>query len=281
MTSSSDTTVGVLPPDIVTLIPYSAARRLQAIAVAATPKEVTVLLPESASQGVSTELQSLTGLRVATIETSADRIDALLDRLAGSLETDDLWLQRRHIQALSRLVDHSVNMGQVDQVRSLVDRALEFAPYSAELWLMKARVSSQRAEVIRALTIASDIAPNDRRVLRWTQSLQDLEPEEPTKGETAARPAPPIGFWGPAQAAPEATSVDSGQEAEVASPAEPAGTALVTLPADSSLARPLRPRRIWRATQLLLRRRPRSTITSCKRPVKQRWPAKQLQNKPA
>jgi diguanylate cyclase (GGDEF)-like protein len=231
MTPSSTTTVGVLPPDVVTLIPYSAARRLRAIAVAATSKEVTVLIPESGDGEVASELRSLTGLRVATIDTPAERIDTLLDRLAGSLETDDLWLQRRHIQALSRLVDHSVNMGQVDQVRSLVDRALEFAPYSAELWLMKARVSSQRTQVIRALTIASDIAPNDRRVLRWTQSLQDLETDV-AEDEVTATPPRRAGLWGSREAS-NGTPIEKGPETEPASqnPAEP-GTSLVSVPSE-------------------------------------------------
>jgi diguanylate cyclase (GGDEF)-like protein len=223
MTSSPTTTIGVLAPDIVTLIPYSAARRLRAIAVAATPKEVTVLLPPAEEDAAVSELRALTGLRVASIETPAERIDTLLDRLAGSLESNDLWLQRRHIQALSRLVDHSVNVGQVEQVRSLVDRALEFAPYSAELWLMKARVSSQRTEVVRALTIASDIAPNDRRVLRWTQSLQDPEPDEPAEGSPERQAGPDKGS--------PAWELDA--SAEVGPPADQAadpGTGLMSAP---------------------------------------------------
>ena len=65
MTSSTTTTIGVLAPDIVTLIPYSAARRLRAIAVAATPKEVTVLLPPAEEEPAVSELRALTGLRVA------------------------------------------------------------------------------------------------------------------------------------------------------------------------------------------------------------------------
>ena len=143
-------------------------------------------------------------------------------------------------------------MGQVEQVRSLVDRALEFAPYSAELWLMKARVSSQRTEVVRALTIASDIAPNDRRVLRWTQSLQDPEPDEPAEGSLEIQAGPDKGSrtqeldasvevgLPPDQAADPGTglmSVPSGVAEEA--PAQPSALTVEPEPGDTGAVAPV------------------------------------------
>ena len=69
------------------------------------------------------------------------------------------------------------------------------APYSAEIWLMKARVSGQRRDVIDALTVASVIAPNDRRVLRWIHSLQELDgPDQVPTAESPIAEVRPLPF---------------------------------------------------------------------------------------
>lgn len=192
MTFDSAAETGVISPEVVTLIPYALARRFRAVAIRASAREVTVLTPNASDSESLAELQSATGLTVVPLEASSEQVESLLDHLSGALDTTDLWLQRRHIHALSRLVDHSANVGQVEVVRPLVDRALEFAPYSAEVWLMKARVAAQRKEVIQALTVASQIAPNDRRILRWIHSLQELEEPETPSGpvpSTISQPA--------------------------------------------------------------------------------------------
>ncbi|HEV3311236.1 MAG TPA: hypothetical protein VG815_12035, partial [Chloroflexota bacterium] len=184
----------LISPDVATLIPYQMARRLSVAAVSATQTEVTVLMQRADDAATIAEVQSATGRTVVPIEAPKEEIESLLDHLSGTLNTDDLWLQQRHIAALGRLVDHGVNIGQGESVRSLVDRALEFAPYSAEVWLMKARVAVHRQDVVDALTVASQIAPNDRRILRWIQSLQDLDDDHvqvstPDEAPTIEAPA--------------------------------------------------------------------------------------------
>lgn len=169
---------GVVPADIVTLIPYPVARRLKAISVAASAKEITVLMAEGKDGEAVAEIEATTGRRVILRPASVHAIDLQLDRLAGTLDAEDLWLQRRHIHSLGRLVDHSLNLGQMEEVRALVERALEFAPYSVDLWLLKARVATQRKEVVQALSVASQVAPNDRRILRWINSLEELGGDE-------------------------------------------------------------------------------------------------------
>ncbi|HZT96484.1 MAG TPA: hypothetical protein VFB34_06570, partial [Chloroflexota bacterium] len=166
--------LAALPPEVVTLIPYPDARRLKVAAIAASDTDVTVLIPDPGNAEAIEAVEKMTSLSVTPIETSTSSIDGVLDRLSGSIDDSELWLQRRHIQALGRLVDHSVNLGKTERVRPLVDRALEFAPYSAELWLMEARLASQRRDVIHALRIASQIAPDDRRILRWIQSFDEV-----------------------------------------------------------------------------------------------------------
>ena len=175
----------LIPPSVVTLVPYEVARRLSAVAVSATAQEITVLVPNTSDERVLSELQTVTSRWVTPVQAPQEEIELLLDHMSGSLNEDDLWLQARHIAALSRLVDHAVNVGQVEAVRSLVDRALEFAPYSAELWLLKARTAGQRNEVVDALRAASQIAPNDRRILRWIQSIQESEAPELDTANTA------------------------------------------------------------------------------------------------
>ncbi|GEM_PF-3673401 len=179
---------GMIPPEVVTLLPYTLAREFKAIAFEASGRQARVMMANASDGEAIQKLQEMTGLTIIPVETPEDRIADLLDKLSGSLEGHDLWLQRRHVQALSRLVDHSVNLGHLEGIRSLVDRAIEFAPYSAELWLMKARLATHRKDVIHALTIASQIAPNDRRVLRWIHSLQELDESPPQPVET---PDPP------------------------------------------------------------------------------------------
>ncbi len=173
---------------MVTLIPYGEARRLKVAAIAASDTEVTVLAEDPQDRETIATLEEITGMSIAPIETSVRTIDLLLDRLSGCVDDGELWLQSRHIHALSRLVDHSVNLRHLEEVRSLVDRALEFAPYSAEIWLMKARISTHRRDVVHALRIASQIAPNDRRILRWAQSMNELAEASGTPTEVTSAP---------------------------------------------------------------------------------------------
>jgi diguanylate cyclase (GGDEF)-like protein len=164
----------VLPPEVVTLIPYPVARRLKAVAIAMGETDVTVLMAQSDNATLA-ELQDLLGRTVQPVVVPSERIEELLRRLAGAGADDDLWLQARHIQALNRLVDHSLNLGQPEQVEHLIERALQFAPYSVELWLLKARVSQQHADVLSALERAAQTAPDDPRVRRWLQSLYESD----------------------------------------------------------------------------------------------------------
>ena len=91
--------------------------------MSATPEEVTVLVPDGLGELALAEIQSATGRKAVSLPAPRSEIESFLDHLSGSLDTDDLWLQRRHISALGRLVDHAVNVGQIDAVRPLVDRA--------------------------------------------------------------------------------------------------------------------------------------------------------------
>lgn len=238
----------LIPTDVVTLIPYGLARRLKAVAIDATGGGMTVLMTPSADPDTIAELESASGRRVVPVEASPRDIENLLDRLSGSLDTQDLWLQARHIQALSRLVDHSANVGQIDGVRSLVDRALQFAPYSSELWLMRARVADHRRDVVHALTVASQIAPNDRRVLRWIHSLQDMdEPDQsPHLEESRDDGAPEAELLAAPPVSPTTSGgSEGGVDAELASGAEEkhAETVVKDEALDRSPAQPESPKR--------------------------------------
>jgi len=174
----------MISPQVANLLPYGLARRLCSVPVSATATEVTVMTARSGDVDAMNEIRGLTGRNVQPIDVPLEDIDRLLDYLSGRVDGDDLWLQHRHIVSLSRLADTSLNLGHVDSVRSLVDRALEFAPYSVELWLTKARVAIHRSDVVGALTIASQIAPQDRRIIRWMQSLDENDADNaPTTGE--------------------------------------------------------------------------------------------------
>jgi len=224
----------LISPQIATLIPYRLARRLCVVAVGATPREITVLVPSDGDASVLAEIQAVTGRTVSPIETPREEIASLLDHLSGTLNTDDLWLQQRHVDALGRLVDHSVNVGRVELVRSLVDRALEFAPYSADVWLMKARVTAQRKDLIDALTIASQIAPNDRRILRWVHSMQDLD-DEPAARVHA--PVPQQAVSG-VRSAPDMTVTAALESAPISAGSQPISRAVAPVQTPRSALQP-------------------------------------------
>jgi diguanylate cyclase (GGDEF)-like protein len=229
MSVDNSTETPLISPHIVTLIPYGVARRLCALAVTATPNEVTVLMSNPDDREAVTEMEQVAGRSVIPLPAPREEIKSWIDHLSGSLNTDDLWLQQRHIAALGRLVDHAVNIGQIETVRPLVDRALEFAPYSAEMWLLKARLSVQRKDVVDALTIASQIAPNDRRVLRWIHSMQDLDDESrgPSPAPKAAHP--------PVDASPaSALGISQRDSSPRSAPPEPRRFEMVPDPVDEA-----------------------------------------------
>lgn len=168
----------MISPDIVVLIPYGLARQLHCLAIGANGSEITVMMPDPENVDALTEIQAVTGRAVTALAANAADVDRLLEHFAGRVDSDELWLQHRHIAALNRLVDHSLNLGQLEEMRTLVERALEFAPYSDELWLMKARMASRRGDVVEALTVASEISPHDGRVRRWLDSLREAAETE-------------------------------------------------------------------------------------------------------
>jgi diguanylate cyclase (GGDEF)-like protein len=201
-TNRADFGVAEMPmisPEVATLIPYRLARRLCSVPISATTTEITVLTARAEDAETLAQISAVTGRNVIPIEVPLDDIDRLLDYLSGRIDNDDLWLQSRHIAAVSKLADSGLNRGHGDAVRALVERALEFAPYSADLWLTRARVAIHRGEVLEALAVASEIAPHDRRISRWLDALNEMgsDDDDSPAEELTWMPATPMARPGP------------------------------------------------------------------------------------
>jgi diguanylate cyclase (GGDEF)-like protein len=222
--------------DFATLIPLPEARRLQVAPLDAIPSTLSILVTDADDQSLLDEVAALAGRRVIAVQAVRATIEERLAQLSGCAESGSIWLQDRHIKALGRLVDYSVNLGQASAVRDLLDRAIDFAPYSAELWLLKARVSLKRDDVLRALETAQANAPGDGRVGRWLQSMRELDFE--STASTHAADSVPASTGSPAISA-DLPAVSSPLEAE--STVESEATAEATSPAagkSDSLAQP-------------------------------------------
>src|SRR5579872_44430 len=168
-------------PSVAAVLPYGLARRLSSVPVAATTDTVTVLTARASDPEAMKTLHAHAGREVSALELPLEEVDRFLDLLSGQGGPDENWLREEQIKALCRLADIGLNLGQSEAVRPLVDRALHFAPYSAELWLAKARLARRRDQMVKALEMALTITPRDRRIVGWLEALVEQASAEGTE----------------------------------------------------------------------------------------------------